>query len=1817
MTGTASVTMDPLPTVFGVTGGGSYCANGTGVNISLSGSQGGVSYQLYNGAAAVGGIVPGTGAALSFGTHTASGTYTVMATNSALCSSPQSGAATVVMNALPTAYAVTSTGTNYCAGTTGITIGLSISATGVNYQLYNGGTPVGSIVPGSTGTAISFGSYTTSGTYTAVGIDATTGCTKNMTGSTAISINPAPSVYNVTGGGNYCATAGATGVSIGLSGSNSGVNYQLYNGSLAIGAPVAGTGATLDFGTYTTSGTYVVVGSNGTTSCSSNMSGSATVVINPLPTVYAVTGGGSYCNGGAGLHIGLGGSTAGIAYQLYNGSTPVGSLVSGTGLSIDFGVKTDAGTYTVLGYNPATTCNTAMMGSALITINPLPTVHTVTGGGSYCNGSPAGVNIGLSNSTPGTSYQLYNGSATAGGSVFGTGAAIDFGGFTGTGTYSVMATTVSSTCTNPMSGTAVVTISALPVVQTVTGGGTICQGTAGANVYLNNSTTGVNYQLYNGPAPIGAPVPGIGGALSFGPQAAAGTYTVVATNATTSCTRNMSGAATIAVNAQPTAHSVTGGGSYCAGDAGVAIGLSPSTSGISYQLFNGTTPVGSPVIGTGGVLSFGMQTNNGLYTIVGSNTTTGCNRTMTGTASVTTNTLPTAYTVTGGGNFCNGAAGVAIGLTGSNTGVSYQLMNGSTPEGLAVSGTGGPISFGLATTSGTYMVVATNGASCSNFMTGSATVNVTALPTAYVVTGGGDYCSGGAGVDVSLMGSNTGISYQLYNGGVIAGSPVAGNGGAISFGNQLAQGTYSVLATNTSTTCSNAMSGSASVVMNPLPAPHTVSGGGTICQGATGVSVTMGTSTPGIEYQLYNGSVAAGPVMTGTGVIMDFGPVNTAGSYVVMANNPATSCTRTMPGTATVVVNAVPVAQTVTGGGNYCGGGTGVAVGLAASQTGISYQLMNGATPVGATVAGTGSAISFGLQTGAGVYTVGALNNTTTCTSTMSGNATISVNTPPNAYSVLSMGSSYCAGGTGVHVLLSGSDANADYTLMVGGTPVGSPMSGTGDPLDFGAQTAAGIYTIVANNTSNSCTRNMTGSAAIVINPLPNAYAVTGGGGYCSGTSGANVYLAGSNAGISYQLYNSSTAVGSPIVSVGGPINFGPQVTGTYQVIATNVATTCTNSMTGSVGVTLNASPTAFTVTGGGAYCAGTAGAEVGLANSTTNTTYQLYRNGSALGSAVTGSTGLPISFGTQTMTGTYTVKATSTATSCVSDMTGSVIVSTNTPPAAQTVGGGGSICAGSAGVNVTLGGSATGVNYQLYNGTTPVTGAVLAGTGTGGLNFGPQAAAGNYVVMATSTSNGCTSQMTGSATIVVNPLPTSYSVTGGGNYCATPGALGVAIGLSGADAGVSYQLLKDGIPSGSAVTGSGAMSFGMRTASGTYTVMAMNTATSCGTAMLGSASVVANAAVTPAVTVTTGVGNTVCVGVLTTFTATAVNEGATPTYQWKVNGVNAGLGLSTYAYVPSNGDVVSVAMTSSENCASPATANGSVTMTVSSHETPSVAINTTPGTTVCTGTTVNYSLTPMFGGASPSYIWKKNGTTVGTGPTYMTVPSNNDMITVEMTSNFTCRLADKANADVKMTVQTPTAAALDLKSNKTITIADLTNGSFAFEANVTNGVVVNRFDWSINGSAITSITTGTITVNKGVIQGSGGVVLNNGDEVSVTAVVEGACGTLTSTDDLMLALAGVNVATVSNTASDIRLMPNPNNGDFIIRGTTGIAGNAELNAQVTDVLGQVVYSSAVMSRNGAIDQRIQIGNTLANGMYILTLRSETETKTFHFVVRQ
>jgi hypothetical protein len=296
--------------------------------------------------------------------------------------------------------------------------------------------------------------------------------------------------------------------------------------------------------------------------------------------------------------------------------------------------------------------------------------------------------------------------------------------------------------------------------------------------------------------------------------------------------------------------------------------------------------------------------------------------------------------------------------------------------------------------------------------------------------------------------------------------------------------------------------------------------------------------------------------------------------------------------------------------------------------------------------------------------------------------------------------------------------------------------------------------------------------------------------------------------------------------------------------------------------------------------------------------------------------------------------------------------------------------------------------------------------------------------------------------------------------------------------------------------------------------------------------------------------------------------------------------------------------MTSSEACPSPASVSASQTMIVMSNETPVVTIAVGPNDTLCQGSMAGYLATSLFGGDAPVYTWFKNGVATGTtGNTYNYIPVNGDMIMAKLNSNYRCPIVNNVSSNnINMRVDSVFVPVVDISASPSIFITKGT--SVTFTATVTEGGPKPTYQWLVNSVAINGATTNTYTNNT----------LNNGDSVACLVWGTGMCSFFTFNALKMEVSTGFDVVT---NGADIRMMPNPTDGAFTITGTLSSRNTAEVNLEVLDMLGQVVYKGTTIAKGGMLNDKVELSNALANGMYILNIRSGGDSKVFHFVLKQ
>jgi hypothetical protein len=159
---------------------------------------------------------------------------------------------------------------------------------------------------------------------------------------------------------------------------------------------------------------------------------------------------------------------------------------------------------------------------------------------------------------------------------------------------------------------------------------------------------------------------------------------------------------------------------------------------------------------------------------------------------------------------------------------------------------------------------------------------------------------------------------------------------------------------------------------------------------------------------------------------------------------------------------------------------------------------------------------------------------------------------------------------------------------------------------------------------------------------------------------------------------------------------------------------------------------------------------------------------------------------------------------------------------------------------------------------------------------------------------------------------------------------------------------------------------------------------------------------------------DTVCAGTMVTFTATAINGGISPTYQWTVGGmpVVGAISPTWSTSTLSDGDMVTAILHSSVTCPSPVNAvSNSIKMNVINNA-PIVYITATPGTSVPAGSNITFTSTVFNGGIGALYQWQRNGVNIpgATNSTYTLVGvTTRDTIRLLVASTMGCAVPDAA----------------------------------------------------------------------------------------------------------------------------------------------------------------------------------------------------------------
>lgn len=492
-----------------------------------------------------------------------------------------------------------------------------------------------------------------------------------------------------------------------------------------------------------------------------------------------------------------------------------------------------------------------------------------------------------------------------------------------------------------------------------------------------------------------------------------------------------------------------------------------------------------------------------------------CLRPLNQTTTVVVNPLPNAA-ISGATQVCVNAPPPVVTFTGSNATAPYTFtytINGGAPQTVVSVGSTATVAVPT-TAAGTFVydLVSVQDASstqCSQNQTGSVTVIVNPLPTA-TITGDITVCLNSPAPLVTFTGASGTAPYTFtynINGGPNQTVVSAGSTATVS-APTTAAGTfvYNLVSVQdgSTTLCSQAQSGTVTVIVSPLPT-GTIAGNITVCKDAAPPDITFtganGTAPFTFTYTINGGPNQTITTISGNSVTLPV-PTGTAGTFIYnlvsVQESSGAACIQNQTGSVTVVVKVLPTA-TVNGTITVCKNAPSPNITFTGSNGTAPYTFtynINGGPALNVTTV-SGNSVTVAVPTGtAGAFVYNLVNvqegSGNACQQSQTGSATVIVNDLPTA--TVSGTTEVCRNGTPPLITFTGAGTTAPYTFTYninGGAPQTiTTTSGNSVTVSVPTGTAGTfVYNLVSvsDGTPQTCSQNQAGSATVVVNQLPTA----------------------------------------------------------------------------------------------------------------------------------------------------------------------------------------------------------------------------------------------------------------------------------------------------------------------------------------------------------------------------------------------------------------------------------------------------------------------------------------------------------------------------------------------------------------------------------------------------------------------------------------------------------------------------------------------------------------------------------------------------------
>ncbi|BAX79952.1 gliding motility-associated C-terminal domain-containing protein [Labilibaculum antarcticum] len=332
-----------------------------------------------------------------------------------------------------------------------------------------------------------------------------------------------------------------------------------------------------------------------------------------------------------------------------------------------------------------------------------------------------------------------------------------------------------------------------------------------------------------------------------------------------------------------------------------------------------------------------------------------------------------------------------------------------------------------------------------------------------------------------------------------------------------------------------------------------------ICEGElTQIHVTP--TEIGVNYQLQSEETTIGIPQAGNGSEIHFTITpSKSTNYQIVATDDSTLESTTLSQTTSIEVISAPINDiAVSISEKQICIGENTTISLSTSETGVSYQLYDKTSMQGDCIQGTNSAISFPEFSPfrSVPYHIVATNNICASTSTLNQTAMVLVGLSPEDHLHPTIDKHTICKNEEVVISLTPTDPTVSYQLYDGDTPIGAPLYGNSEDLNFEPTTPIASTTYRIEALGNKCLNPVDIRYTVNIDvhnpPQTNRELLVDREKICIGEE-AILSIKNSENGIFYQLHDGSNFLEPNIIGNGNTIDFpsiAPLKRSQYQVYA-------------------------------------------------------------------------------------------------------------------------------------------------------------------------------------------------------------------------------------------------------------------------------------------------------------------------------------------------------------------------------------------------------------------------------------------------------------------------------------------------------------------------------------------------------------------------------------------------------------------------------------------------------------------------------------------